>query len=451
MRKQSYPAAFYIAGFIAAGFGVVSAFWNGWFGFQIGQQTPFGEMPYLGTLTAGHFRAATAVGADLLKDFLAVLIIVALVAKSVRWWLRGVFVLICAAFWFPLVASSWTNISGAAALISANGTSVRASEIDAKRRLVADEARLEKRNPWTPEIEVYRDTKPDALLEKIEAHKLDLRWKTSKGCASADGGSERAYCREYHVLISAQKTATDQVKDHEELTKIKAKLAEMTTVPLVANPAAATLAKTLGTDEDGALVFTSGLGAFLIESIPTGLPALLYFFAATILARPKEEEPVVAMPAPRQRARTRIALASVPDSAVHEVAMAETKPRKSALKKIEEGLAGALSIAKAEAKPVDRPASPEPHESADANSIIGAAIRSLQPTAARRPDGKIAHAEIMEAIAGEGGADIDPRTLSAFLKRAKGITKIEGDRSRLNGQRQTWYQIAGRPKLESVA
>ena len=439
MRKD-YPTAFYAAAAIAAIIGLLSAGANGWFCFQAGKAVTLGDIPYFGTVTAGHGRALLSFSADLLKDFLCVLIAAAFLAKGVSWWVRGFGIVACSALFVPLVLNSWTYANGAMALINSDNTSVRAHEIETKRRLVSDEARLEKKNPWTAETVAYKDTPLDALGKLIEAYKDDRLWSSSAGCTSKTSEAERKYCKGFTSMTAALAISAEQAEDHKDLQKIKAQLAALAAVPLVANPANEVLAKSLGTDADGAMAFAGALGAYILEGVPTGVPAILYFFAVAIL-KPKEDAPVAVaavypVATPRAHPAPKIILTAV--EAVQEDPRAKEalaqKPKASRVK------------IEADA-PEPAPALPEPAaETAPDLATLEKAIKTQV--------GKVAFPALQRACEAAVGRPLDKRTVAAALKKIKGVSKIEGkgDRDKFEGKKTVWYKITGSPRLvENVA
>jgi hypothetical protein len=76
---------------------------------------------------------------------------------------------------------------------------------------------------------------------------------------------------------------------------------------------------------------------------------------------------------------------------------------------------------------------------------IGLVADRIESAWAGFPAGHISHAQIMDAIAQEGGDHIDQRTVSAWL-RANNIPKLD-TRARHNGCRESWYLKKGTLKL----
>lgn len=288
MRKR-YDTVFNLlsaASFAAVAIGVGV---NGWFGWQAGHHTTIANLGF--DFHWGYVLGGASVVFDIAKVLLPVLIVIAIFAKGRSGIHRAAVILGCLAFWVPISCYSWSSAMGGAIMNRVDSASARGHEVSEEERLRADRDALKAKNPWTPEIAVYRDKPASALEAKIDGQKKDAKWLNSGECKTPTGPSERGFCKDLAVLQEARLTAEMAERDAKRLTEIEEKLSKITPAG-TDDPQAKVLAHTFDTSKEDAQEKWSKLFAGLLEGLGL-LPALI--FLARLLVEDDEPKP---LPAP---------------------------------------------------------------------------------------------------------------------------------------------------------
>lgn len=413
--NHPYKGVFAAVALIAVIIGLLSAGVNGWFGWQTGKNTAF-----VGWMHWGYVAALGSGLFDILKDFLPILVVMALTRKGWDWRLRLIAIVAPTALWIPLAYNSWTYASGAAMLIQSNMAGVHSTEVEDKRLLMNEKKSLSARkNGWAAETK-----EPTAIESEIQAHMLDPKWRSAGECVFATNDKERAYCKRYHELVAAKKLAerqlAEQKKTDDRLTAIEEKLSGMAAVLVTPETAS------LPIEDEETRASKAHLWAALLEGIPTGLPVILYVFAVLLTTE--------AEAAAKKRAEEEQALAAIP--------MVAAKPaRRAAAPKIAlEPMTEPEAQRAVEALQPDAPAEPLalPKPSAEADTrAFEAAVEPLT--------GDVALPAIIAACEAAAGRPVDSRTVAAFLRGKAGVRKLE-TRASYEGKRAVWYAFSGAGK-----
>lgn len=371
---------------------VVAGCINAWYGWNAGHSISlFAVGEY--DVHLGYLWAIVGVAFDALKCIIPAWAVSVLAGKSKA---KTSFVAVSLVLWGFATGYSWLASSSAVILAKTKSSGYSEDLISKRKQLEADKARIEARNPWSPEILVYKDKPVSAIDEKIRGEEAKREWGWSQHCANASTAGERSFCQNYSVLKEIKATKEQSDKDEASLKDIKAQLATMIGTPTQADPITSALAAEVGwTDERMRARSSMFIGA-AIELFSNLAMAYLAWYL--LLTTPEPAPLPVAVPAKRAYAR-RVKAEAAPqiEADIPNVAKLEDKRQKVA----------------AVAPPIDTSQLDTP------DKIIDAALKSMGA-------GKFEFRAIQEAIkplAELRALDIHPITIATRLRKLE-IAKV---------------------------
>jgi hypothetical protein len=401
-----------VIGLAAAIFIVVGGFVNAWYGWELGQSI---SVTVAGlNLHAGYLFAAAGLAFDGMTCIIPACAVAVLAGKKTT---RSGFTVISAGLFLVAAGYSLQASSSAMLLAKTKGSDHSAELINKRKQLEASRAELRAKNPWTPEVEAYRDKPAAALDQLISAKEADSLFRWSQQCTKTTTPAGSEFCAVYHALKQAKAIKEDpEIKAmHTRLDEIEKQLSTMTGVPTSADPVAAAQAAEVGLTDTQVRLRSSMYISLAIELFKALSMAYLAWFLRLTEAEPTPVPVAVPVKRATERRAKRVELAPVAEADVQTVAKIENKRTKAI------------------AAPIDEPEPDTP------DKVIDAALKVLVTLGSSKVEFS-AIQDAIKPISEKTGIDIHPITLATALRK-RDIAKV--------GTRPVKYLLIAAPKKKT--